>query len=431
VPLPPWRTEEAQVIAATKVRDPGHASVARPARAVAPNWSAASLSISVHSELDELAQTWREFEKDSDCSVFQTFDWLSAWQRTIGVNSAVTPAVIIARDLVERTIFIAPLSIVPSPLGRVLTWLGSDLCDYNAPLIARDFYSHFAHQSFGELWTDIIKALQNHPATRHDFVKLEKMPELVGPQLNPMLQLPVVAHPSGAHSTRLTASWDTYYFEKRSSATRRRDRTKLKRLAEFGDVEFKTAATAQEALEAFQNLVKQKEYWFAHKGIPNLFAHPGYVDFYRALLANDSSRQLVHVSHLQVGATVAAVNLGLVFGGRYHHVLASHCHGAIAQFGPGVAHLREIIKYAIERGLEVFDFTIGDEGYKRDWCETESRLFDHLSGTTLRGRMAVTLLSAAKSGKRVVKQTPVLWSGFTALRRLLFSRVDPAKGGNG
>jgi CelD/BcsL family acetyltransferase involved in cellulose biosynthesis len=417
------------VIAAAKVQDPGHASIGRPTRAVTPSWSVASLSISVHNELDELAQAWRGFEKDADCSVFQTFDWLSAWQRTIGVNNGVTPAVIIARDFDERIIFIAPLSIVQSPLGRVLTWLGTDLCDYNAPLIARDIYSYFAHQTFGEVWTDVIKALQRHSATQHDFVKLEKMPELVGPQLNPMLQLPVVAHPSGAHSTRLTAPWDTYYFEKRSSATRRRDRTKLKRLSEFGDIQFKTAATVEEALEAFQNLVKQKEFWFAHKGIPNLFANAGYTDFYRALLADDSSRQLVHVSHFQVGDTVAAVNLGLVFGGRYHHVLASHVDGPIAQFGPGVAHLREIIKYAIERGLEVFDFTIGDEGYKRDWCETESRLFDYLSGTTLRGRMAVTLLSAAKSGKRFVKQTPVLWAGFSALRRLLFSRAAPAKGG--
>jgi CelD/BcsL family acetyltransferase involved in cellulose biosynthesis len=419
------------VIAAAKLQDPRHGSIAGPTRAVAPAWSAATLSISVHSELDELAQAWREFEKDADCSVFQTFDWLSAWQRTIGVNRGVTPAVVIAREVDERIIFIVPLSIVHSPLGRVLTWLGSDLCDYNAPLIARDFYSHFAHQTFGEVWTDITKAFQQHPTTQHDLVKLEKMPELIGPQLNPMLQLPVVAHPSGSHSTRLTAPWDTYYFEKRSSATRRRDRTKLKRLTEFGDVQFKTAATAEEALEAFQNLVKQKEFWFAHKGIPNLFANAGYIDFYRGLLANDSSRQLVHVSHLQVGATIAAVNLGLVFGGRYHHVLASHVHGAVSQFGPGVAHLREIIKYAIERGLEVFDFTIGDEGYKRDWCETESRLFDHLSGTTLRGRLIVTLLSVTKSCKRLVKQTPVLWTSFTTLRRLLFSRVNPAEGGNG
>lgn len=418
-----------QVIAARNLRNAGFDPVPKPAFVVTRGTSeyVPSLTISVHKELNELAQVWREFEKEADCTVFQTFDWLSAWQGTIGANINAAPAVVIARDE-RRIIFILPLSIIQSRFGRVLTWLGSDLCDYNAPLIARDFYNYFAHQPFAEFWSDVIDTLQQNPDTEHDLVQLEKMPELIGPQTNPMLQLAVAPHPSGAHSTRLVDTWEKYYFDKRSSATRRRDRTKLKQLTEFGDVQFTTAGTTAEALQAFETLVKQKEFWFQHKGIQNLFGKAGYTDFYRALLARDSSRQLVHISHLRVGETIAAVNLGLVFGNRYHHVLASYADGAVAQFGPGAAHLREIIKFAIERGLSVFDFTIGDESYKREWCETESRLFDHLSGTTLRGRLAATVLSVARSSKRVVKQTPVLWTVFVRLRRLFFSRAKVAEG---
>jgi len=43
-------------------------------------------------------------------------------------------------------------------------------------------------------------------------------------------------------------------------------------------------------------------------------------------------------------------------------VLASYCEdSAVAHFGPGALHLRELLKYAIDRGLQRFDFTIGDE----------------------------------------------------------------------
>ena len=43
-------------------------------------------------------------------------------------------------------------------------------------------------------------------------------------------------------------------------------------------------------------------------------------------------------------------------------MLASYCEdSAVAHFGPGALHLRELLKYAIAPGLQRFDFTIGDE----------------------------------------------------------------------
>ncbi len=38
---------------------------------------------------------------------------------------------------------------------------------------------------------------------------------------------------------------------------------------------------------------------------------------------------------------------------------------------------------AIDRGFKHFDFTIGDESYKRDWCDTELRLYDYLAAATI------------------------------------------------
>jgi CelD/BcsL family acetyltransferase involved in cellulose biosynthesis len=46
------------------------------------------------------------------------------------------------------------------------------------------------------------------------------------------------------------------------------------------------------------------------------------------------------------------------------------------RYGPGAAHLMEIMARAIERGCTIFDFTIGDEPYKRDWCEERQALYD-------------------------------------------------------
>ena len=95
------------------------------------------------------------------------------------------------------------------------------------------------------LWADIAHCLQDNPRLRYDFVNLTKMPETVGAQPNPMLQLGVTVNPSGAYLTHLTGDWETFYAAKRSSATRRRDRTKRKRLAEFGEVRLVNPAERQ------------------------------------------------------------------------------------------------------------------------------------------------------------------------------------------
>ncbi len=80
----------------------------------------------------------------------------------------------------------------------------------------------------------------------------------------------------------------------------------------------------------------------------------------------------------------------------------------MARFGPGTAHLHELIGYAIGRGCTTFDFTVGDEPYKRDWCDSELSLYDFRAATSRRGRLAVTASVAAARMKRFVKQTPLL-----------------------
>jgi CelD/BcsL family acetyltransferase involved in cellulose biosynthesis len=64
----------------------------------------------------------------------------------------------------------------------------------------------------------------------------------------------------------------------------------------------------------------------------------------------------------------------------------------------------------------MFDFTIGDERYKRDWSDTELRLFDHFSAATVRGWPIVMMSVGFTKLKRWIKQTPVLWDAFQKVR---------------
>ena len=70
---------------------------------------------------------------------------------------------------------------------RRLTWLGSELCDYNAPLLAEDFSQRLEAVPFVALWRKIIHLLRLQPRFRFDLIDLQKMPETIGAQRNPFL----------------------------------------------------------------------------------------------------------------------------------------------------------------------------------------------------------------------------------------------------
>jgi CelD/BcsL family acetyltransferase involved in cellulose biosynthesis len=388
----------------------------------------AEITFDLHQDLGSAERDWRKLEATGEATPFQTFDWLSAWHRHMGAPHGVKPAIVVGKRG-DEILFLLPLAVTSGGLTRRLTFLGQDLCDYNAPMLARDF-TNATGDGFTGLWRQIHQRIQATPALRHDTIAFAKMPERIGAQPNPLLCLDVRLNPSGAYETVLGADWEQFYTTKRSSATRRRDRTKLKRLGEIGEVRFVDPQDDTDVASTLDTLIAQKSKQFARMGVADLFARPGYIEFLRELTAAPPERRLVHLSHLDVGATRAAVNLGLIHRDCYYHVLASYDDGEVSRFGPGAAHLRELLKFAIARGLKRFDFTIGDEPYKRDWCESEQRLHDYSAAVTIRGWPSAAVSGSWRRIKRAIKHSVPLWNAVVKARTTIAAmrkKPEPAK----
>ncbi len=376
-----------------------------PFRQIPPN-----LSLGIYGDLNAVESEWRRFEHIAECTAFQAFDWLATWYRHIGLAQGVRPAIAVGRFADDETAFILPLGVAANRSGRRLCWLGEELCDYHAPLLARGFSRRVAPAHFLAVWQQLRALMQRDPLYRHDWIELEKMPQTVGAELNPFTYLAPTPNASSAHSTQLADDWQKFYRAKRSSATRRRDRTKRKHMSAFGEIRFVTAADADDARGTLQTLMAQKRRALARKGIPDMFAPAGHREFFLDLAANPQTRHLVHVSRLQVGTTAAAANFGVVFGDCYYHVLASYNEDSeLSRYGPGALHLRELLGYAIALGLKRFDFTIGDEPYKREWSDTDLKLYDYVAAASWRGSPACRASMARRKVKRFIKQTPWAW----------------------
>ena len=125
------------------------------------------------------------FEQVAECTPFQTFEWLAAWHRHIGARDGIVPVIVVGRFADGKTAFILPLAVEPQRSVRRLCWLGQELCDYNAPLLARDFSQRVTPDRFLAVWRELRRQMQADPQLRHDWIEFEKMPQTVGVQINP------------------------------------------------------------------------------------------------------------------------------------------------------------------------------------------------------------------------------------------------------
>jgi CelD/BcsL family acetyltransferase involved in cellulose biosynthesis len=398
------------------------ADAGRPA---VPRWAdysrdaAPDLSFSIYTRFETIESEWRGFEQIAEGTPFQTCEWLKTWHRHIGKRDGVVPAIVVARYADGATAFIAPFAIEPRRWARRLCWLGQELCDYNAPLLARDFSQRVTSARFLGLWREVLLRLRSEPELRYDWIEFEKMPQTVGGQNNPFVTLAVIANANSAHIAQLSGDWETFYRAKRSSATRRHDRAKRKRIAEHGEISFRTVAEPDDLRDTLEILWAQKKRIFARKGIGDIFARPGYHEFFADFASNPNSRHLAHVSRIDVGPTCAAANFAILFGGCYYHVLASYCDGRLTRHGPGMLHLRELLAYALKIGMRRFDFTVGDEQYKLEWTDIRLPLYDYSTAATWRGWPASVASIARRHTKRFIKQTPVLWHLVCRMRSAL------------
>jgi CelD/BcsL family acetyltransferase involved in cellulose biosynthesis len=92
------------------------------------------------------------------------------------------PVIVIGRYGDGDIAFLLPLCVVPRRLTRRLCWLGQELCDYNAPLLARDFSERVTPERFLAAWQELQAQIQCEPSLRHDWIEFEKMPQKIGGQ---------------------------------------------------------------------------------------------------------------------------------------------------------------------------------------------------------------------------------------------------------
>ena len=349
---------------------------------------------------------WRAFEATAIGHVFQTWDFVATWLATVGAARRVKPAIVVGRGRDGAILCLLPLGISGCLGARLLAWLGGEHADYHCGLYAPGFLKGLAETGGGAAFVASVVGLFRGAA---DIVHLQRQPEAIGGDANPFALWRASRYTLTSHLTRLGSSFDEYYRSKRNSSSRRHDRLKWQKLeAAAAPVEIVDATTPEEAEAILAEMFVQKRASLRARNVPDMFARAGVPEFYRAMTRHPWPSGPSHVSAIRAGGKVIAANWGLVRGNRYYYVMTSYCPGPLSAHSPGRALLYHLMEWAIARGIEEFDFTIGDEDFKGHWCEEQMAIRDSVAVLTPRGLWPATVFGLLKPAKTMVKTSPFL-----------------------
>jgi CelD/BcsL family acetyltransferase involved in cellulose biosynthesis len=370
-----------------------------------------SVRIEVFSSFSEVEATWRKAQVDCACYGFQTFEWVSTYQETIGVVEGIEPHIVHVADANGNTLMLLPLGIRRRFGLSFLNFLGGDVTDYHAPIIRAEFAASLDAGASNRLIACVLERLP-----RVDVIAFEKMPPDIDDVTNPFTRLPDAKHVSNAYAATLG---DTFRdFKKRRSAKffSTGDR-KWRRLSEIAPARFSVAESAADAAEILGALVRQKRRRYQETGAPDQFARPHLLAFYSTLTERHLGTGLIHTSALFVGGTVVAAHWGIVFRNRFYWLMPSYEAGAWARFSVGRLLMQFLIEWSISRGLKKFDLTIGDDDYKTLWADHTLPLYDCIRGLTSKGKVYREVHLAGRGAREWAKQKLWLLALVRAWRR--------------
>ncbi len=251
-------------------------------------------------------------------------------------------------------------------------------------------------------------------------ISLERQLEVMAGQTNLLLPLASRRSPDIALAVDLAGGFAKVLEKANGKKKKRKRRMQVRRYEEAGG-EVAEKGEAPDRIRTILNTYFQiKRVRFAEAGIADAFGAPHIQSFWRDLMVASQSEpdRPFTVEALVVGGQILAVTGSSHLRDRTICEFGGISQDELSSTSPGEYLAYTNIEEACAKGMALYDFSVGDEGYKRSWCDMESTQFDVVLPLTSAGRLATAASNAVTAVKQRVKSNPTLWKFAKALRRL-------------
>ena len=347
----------------------------------------------------------RQVSRNGIAGSCQQADWLDAWHGAHSTEPAVAGLLRHGEPL-----FALPLEVVRAKGMPVARYPGGRHANANFPVVAR---------TAGTIPSLEFKAMLRMAGRQlgvHALL-LERQLRELGGIANPLLSLPHGDSPNIALALSLEGGFEQVLSRHNGKRRKKKFRNQQRRLEPQGGyvtVRAETAADVDAMLGAFFAMKVDR---FAQAGIEDVFAAQEVKLFFARLFvasleAGDGRFEL---NAIRVGEVFAAVTGSSVLDERMT-VEFGAIDSAFDFASPGDLLFYLSIEDACARGLRHFDFGVGDEIYKRNWCEIETAHFDNAIALSPLGSALAMAFHARARAVRFVKGNPRLWALVKAVR---------------
>lgn len=356
-----------------------------------PGWTAMIVP-----DTSALGERWSIIGATGASTAFQSREWLDAWY-TAARDAGTEPVIVAADKASGGCAMILPLALSKLDGQRVVAFADLGVSDYNAPILGPDAPQDSAQVQ--ALWAVVKRALP--PA---DLLFFEKMPRCIAGRTNPLLWLGDGLSSQTQSACRLAEPW--HLARQRLMPKEFRDSLdgRRRKLSRKATVEFRLAANKDEAAAFFATLVRQKAERSLAMGWHNILSEAPWQAFYRRLALQGVDGGMARLMALIVNGEPASVILGLERHGRFYDLLTSFDAGKWKRHSPGLLALDDAMGLMAGRGVEVYDLTIGAEGYKDHFGPEAEPLHEYAEALSWRGMAAAMALRA----KGAVRRNPRL-----------------------
>ena len=337
---------------------------------------------------DELESLWNDLLNKSNHTVYQTFGINKIWYNTIGRRSKNIDLSIFVFFDSARIVAIAPMLIKTKfKFISQLNFLGEGIFDYQMIVNENNIKNNLNDFIFNSIKSnskiDLI-FMSNVPG----FLKENSIDYKLHMKLNRVNKILMLELP------------DSYeiFFDKLKSSIRGDSKRQIKKIKKFGDSKYKIIN--QDDKFFIDKLISFKRIRYKNTNVYDIFNIPGYFDFFQDMFKSKNFK-FTHCSTLNIGNEPISFHLGFVYQNKYYYYFPSFNQEKWGKYSPSRLHMLNLIEEAISNKINVFDFTIGNEKYKKYFANMSSETYNYELGVSVLGKLYLVTLKLLNVFKTV------------------------------
>lgn len=334
--------------------------------------------------------------------------WISLWAEIAGGDAVIAT---LKRD--GRPVLTLALEISRKGPFTLARFMSGSHANGNFPASDPSWLATASQQDIEALLASIKTARPDV-----DLIALERLLSDLDGRPNPLLLLPSMPSPNVALAVNLNGGFEAVLGRTSGKKKRKRHRSQQRKYEAVGGHKRVVAKTKADVDAMFDAFFAMKQQRFGAMGIADVFGDAKIRQFFRQLFAsalNEPAPPFV-LHGLEVGGQYRAVTGSSRAGRRLVCEFGAIADDELAYASPGEFLFFDNINEACDQGFSVYDFSVGDEPYKRQWCDIEIHHADVIVPLTTKGHAYAWGLRSTSRLKAAIKNNATLWSLVKRLR---------------